>query len=94
MVYGVNERSSERDEIINRLIEQQSSYKIENCENSDHKTKERKKKKKRRRDGERRKLAKDRVQPIRRFAVDALFYLVDVFVKFTVVACNFSRVDL
>lgn len=91
MVYGVNERSSERDEIINRLIEQQFSYKMENCESSDHRTK---KKKKRRKDGERRKLAKDRVQPIRRFAVDALFYLVDVFVKFTVVACNFSRVDL
>lgn len=89
MVYGVNERSSERDEIINRLIEQQFSYKMENCESSDHRTK-----KKRRKDGERRKLAKDRVQPIRRFAVDVLFYLVDVFVKYTVVACNFSRVDL
>lgn len=50
--------------------------------------------KKKRKDGERRKLAKDRVQPIWRFAVDALFYLVDVFVMFTVVACNFSRVDL
>lgn len=45
MVYGVNERSSERDEIINRLIEQQFSYKMENCESSDHKTKKKKEEK-------------------------------------------------
>lgn len=50
MVYGVNERSNERDEIINRLIEQQFSYKMENCESSDHRTKKKKKKKKRRRE--------------------------------------------
>lgn len=43
MVYGVNERSSERDKIINRLIEQQFSYKMENYGSSNHKRNKKKK---------------------------------------------------
>lgn len=48
MVYGVNERSSERDKIINRLIEQQFSYKMENYGSSNHKRNKKKKTKRRR----------------------------------------------
>ena len=47
MVYGVNERSSERDKIINRLIEQQFSYKMENYGSSNHKRNKKKTKRRR-----------------------------------------------